>query len=110
MSQFELAVLAGDGIGPEVTQVAVRVLHAVGDRFGHTFMCHEAPVGQAAIDREGVALSSATIELCTRSDAVLFGAVGGATAQLSGGAKPEDAILGLRKALDLFANLRPVTT
>ncbi len=110
MTQFHLAVLGGDGIGPEVTQAAVRVLRAVGSRVGHTFDFHEALVGQAAIDHEGTALSDETLALCGQSDAILFGAVGGATAQLSSGAKPEDAILGLRKGLDLFVNLRPVAT
>ena len=110
MAQFHLAVLGGDGIGPEVTAAAVRVLHAIGERFGHTFVARDALVGQAAIDHEGVALSAATLALCAQSDAILFGAVGGATAQLTDGAKPEDAILGLRQSLELFVNLRPVTT
>ncbi|MBA3826024.1 MAG: 3-isopropylmalate dehydrogenase [Ktedonobacterales bacterium] len=109
MTHYHLAVLGGDGIGPEVTNEAVRVLQAIGARYGHTFATQTALVGQAAIDQEGTALSDATLALCAQSDAILFGAVGGATAQLTGGAKPEDAILGLRKALELFANLRPVT-
>lgn len=110
MTQFHLAVLGGDGIGPEVTAEAVRVLRAVGEQFGHSFDCDTFLVGQAAIDHEGVAVSDETLARCAASDAILFGAVGGASANLTGGPKPEDAILTLRKSLELFANLRPVTT
>ncbi|MGH2501462.1 MAG: isocitrate/isopropylmalate family dehydrogenase, partial [Ktedonobacterales bacterium] len=77
MGAFEIAVMSGDGIGPEVTAEAVRALQAVGTRFGHTFTLRETLVGQAAIDVEGAAISEETMELCQRVDAILFGAVGG---------------------------------
>jgi len=109
MRQFIIAVLAGDGIGPEVTAEAVRALRAVEARFGHRFSLREALVGQAAIAREGEAISEATMALCHRADAVLFGAVGGAGVGNPGAkAQPEHALFRLRKDLALFANLRPV--
>src|SRR5579871_4321484 len=98
MGQYTIAVLAGDGIGPEVTAEARRVLHAAAERFGHTFAFVEALVGQAAIDAEGAAISDATVELCHGSDAVLFGAVGGAVAaRADARVQPEQAILRLRQ-------------
>lgn len=109
MGEFHIAVLPGDGIGPEVTAQAVRALRAVAERFGHTIALDEALVGQAAIEGEGAAISDATLALCAHSDAVLFGAVGG-TGVGSPNAKeqPEHALFRLRKDLQLFANLRPV--
>ena len=109
MGEYNLAVLAGDGIGPEVIAEAQRVLLAVGARFGHTFVFTTALAGQAAIDAEGAAISDATLALCAASDAVLFGAVGGAvTARADILVQPEQAILRLRQELELFANVRPV--
>jgi 3-isopropylmalate dehydrogenase len=109
MATFRIAVLPGDGIGPEVTAEAVRALEAVGRRFGHTFRLTYDTVGGAAIDRFGTALRPQTLEACRKSDAVLFGAVGGPQwDDPSAPVHPEDAILGLRKGLGLFANLRPV--
>jgi 3-isopropylmalate dehydrogenase len=107
---FSIAVLPGDGIGPEVIEQATRVLQRVGQLFGHTFEMHKALVGVAAIDAEGDAISDATMELCQRSDAVLFGAVGGVARFEGPNAKkqPERALFRLRKELELFANLRPV--
>jgi 3-isopropylmalate dehydrogenase len=107
--EFTIAVLGGDGIGPEVTAQARRVLEAVGAAYGHRFTFQEGLVGGIAIDREGTALPDATMELCRASDAVLFGAVGGPkwddpTAEV----RPEQGLLALRKGLGLFANLRPV--
>ena len=110
MGTYTIAVLPGDGIGPEVIGQAVRVLQTVADRFGHTFATTEALVGVAAIEAEGDAISDATMELCQRSDAILFGAVGG-TARFEGPdskVQPERALFRLRKDLQLFANLRPV--
>ena len=110
MGTYTIAVLPGDGIGPEVIGQAVRVLQTVADRFGHTFANTEALVGVAAIEDEGDAISDATMELCQRSDAILFGAVGG-TARFEGPdskVQPERALFRLRKDLQLFANLRPV--
>ncbi|NCC31047.1 MAG: 3-isopropylmalate dehydrogenase [Chloroflexia bacterium] len=105
-----IAVLAGDGIGPEVVAEGVKVLRAIGQGFGHTFALPEALIGGIAIDETGVALPPATVETCVAADAVLLGAVGGPkwddpTAKV----RPEQGLLGIRKALGLFANLRPVT-
>lgn len=109
MGQFQIAVLAGDGIGPEVTAEASRALAAIAQRFGHTFTFTEALVGHAAVVAEGgAAISDATIALCLGSDAVLFGAVGTLDTSAMGAARPESAILRLRKELELFTNLRPV--
>ncbi|MBM3945922.1 MAG: 3-isopropylmalate dehydrogenase, partial [SAR202 cluster bacterium] len=74
---YNIAVLGGDGIGPEVTAEAVRVLQAIGRKRGHTFRFTEAPVGGNAIDRFGTALPEDTVRVAEQSDAVLFGAVGG---------------------------------
>src|SRR5260221_2003174 len=109
MGRFTIAVLGGDGIGPEVTAEASAVLRAVAARFGHTFDLREALAGQAAIEAEGEAISDETMRLCQRSDAVLFGAVGGAgVGRPDVKAQPENALFRLRKELSLFANLRPV--
>ena len=108
----KIAILNGDGIGPEVTRQSIRVLNAVAERFGHTFEYHEGLIGADAIDKTGTALPSETIDLCLDSDAVLFGAVGHPKYDNDPNAKvrPEQGILGIRKALQLFANIRPVTT
>ncbi len=109
MGTYTIAVLPGDGIGPEVVAEAVRVLQAVAGRYGHTLITREALVGEAAIEAEGAPLSAATVALCRESDAVLFGAVGGAQSERRPIAQQAGrAITGLRKELDLFANLRPV--
>src|SRR6267378_2134435 len=110
MGTYTIAVLPGDGIGPEVIGQALTVLRNIADRFGHTFATTEARVGVAAIEAEGDAISDATMELCQRSDAILFGAVGGAARFEGPNAKvqPERALFRLRKDLELFANLRPV--
>ena len=106
---YNIAVLGGDGIGPEVTAEAVRVLQAIGRKRGHTFRFTEAPVGGNAIDRFGTALPEDTVRVAEQSDAVLFGAVGGPKwDDPRARVRPEDGILGIRKALGLFANLRPV--
>lgn len=109
MGAFEIVVLGGDGIGPEVTAEATRALLAVGERFGHTFTLREALVGQTAVDREGAAISEATMALCQRADAILFGAVGGVGAgDPNDKSEPMYALFRLRRDLKLFANLRPV--
>ena len=107
--RFNLAVLPGDGVGPEVTKEAVRVLQAIGGRFGHDFDLRYGLIGGIAIDECGVALTKETLKMCQGCDAVLLGAVGGPkwddpTAKVH----PEDGLLALRKRLGLFANLRPV--
>ena len=104
---FDIVVLPGDGVGPEVTAAATDVLRVIGDFYGHTFRFHEHLIGGAAIDATGDPLPAETIEACKASDAVLLGAVGGP--QWDGGKRrPEEGLLGLRKALGLFANLRPL--
>ncbi len=109
MSAYTITVLPGDGIGPEVTEQAVRVLQAVAERYGHSFTFHRALVGVAAIQAEGDAISEETMKLCQQSDAILFGAVGGLPQDMvSSTVKPERALLKLRKGLELFANLRPI--
>jgi 3-isopropylmalate dehydrogenase len=107
--QFDLTVLPGDGVGPEVTSEAIKVLQAVGKRFNHSFNLHYGLIGGAAIDEEGVAISKDTLKMCKRCDAVLLGAVGGPKWDNPlAKVRPEDGLLALRKALGLFANLRPV--
>ena len=104
-----IAVLAGDGIGGEVTDEAVRALERVAARFGHGFGFETALIGGAAIDATGEALPAATLALARRADAILLGAVGGPKWSSPGAAvRPEQGLLQLRKALGLFANLRPV--
>ena len=108
MSTFRIAVLGGDGIGPEVVGEAVKVLHAIEGLTPHRFELTEDSVGGAAIDAYGAALRKETIALAKRSDAVLFGAVGGPKwDDPKAPVRPEQAILGLRAALGTFANLRP---
>jgi 3-isopropylmalate dehydrogenase len=107
--KFKLAVLPGDGIGPDVLAEGIKVLEAVGKKFGHSFELAHGLIGGVAITAEGTALSEDTIAMCKTKDAVLFGAVGDPkfddpTAKV----RPEDGILAIRKSLGLFANLRPV--
>jgi 3-isopropylmalate dehydrogenase len=107
----KITVLGGDGIGPEVTGEAVRVLEAVASRFGHEFEFVEALIGGAAIDASGSPLPPRTIDACRSSDAVLLGAVGGPKwSDPSARVRPEQGLLELRRVLGLFANLRPVHT
>lgn len=104
-----IAVLAGDGIGPEVMEHALDVLAAIEKRFGTTFVMERADVGGIAIDNHGTALPKSTVELCRASDAILFGSVGGRKWEsLPPEQQPErGALLPLRKIFGLFANLRP---
>jgi len=104
-----IAVLPGDGIGPEVMAEALKVLAAVGERFGFAYETETAPVGGAGIDAAGRALPEATLSLCERSDAILFGSVGGPKwDHLPPAEQPErGALLPLRKHFGLFANFRP---
>jgi len=106
---YKIAVLPGDGIGPEVTNESVRVLNAIGDRFGHTFSYEHGAVGGNAIDDFGNALPDSTLRTAKAADAVLFGAVGGPKwDDPRAKTRPEDGLLAIRQGLDLFANLRPV--
>lgn len=105
---YKLAVIPGDGIGPDVVEQTLLVLDKVGEKFGHTFQYHKVLAGGCAIDATGGCLPQETIDVCKASDAVLLGAVGGwKWDTLPGEQRPERALLGLRKALGLFANLRP---
>lgn len=104
---FDIVVLPGDGVGPEVTDAAQAVLTVIGDFFEHKFRFHEHLIGGAAIDATGDPLPAETVSACLAADAVLLGAVGGP--KWDGGARrPEEGLLGLRKAMGLFANLRPL--
>ena len=106
---YKIAVLPGDGIGPEVTNESVKVLDAIGERFGHTFSYEHGAVGGNAIDDFGNALPDSTLRTAKEADAVLFGAVGGPKwDDPRAKTRPEDGLLAIRKGLDLFANLRPV--
>lgn len=106
---YKIAVLPGDGIGPEITVQAVRVLEAIGNRYGHDFNFISGLVGGAAYDELGHPLPQETLDLCHNSDAVLLGAVGGSKwDDLPAHLRPEvGALLPLRKELGLYANLRP---
>jgi 3-isopropylmalate dehydrogenase len=107
--EARIAVLGGDGIGPEVTAESVKVLEAVASRFGHKFEWVTGVVGGRSIDKFGSALTNDNLNLVLGSDAVLFGAVGGPKwDDPKAKVRPEDGILKLRKSLGLFANLRPV--
>jgi len=105
-----IAVIAGDGIGPEVTAEAVRVLEAVARRANHSIELTPAAFGGAAIDLCGDPLPEATLNLCLRADAVLLGAIGGPKwSSPQAKVRPEQGLLGLRKAMGVYANLRPVS-
>jgi 3-isopropylmalate dehydrogenase len=107
--EASIVILPGDGIGPEVTQAARRVLEALASRRNHCFQIHEYLLGGCAIDAYGTALPEETLRACRRADAVLLGAVGGPKwDDPSAAVRPEQGLLGLRKHLELFANLRPV--
>ena len=106
--QKTICLLPGDGIGPEIVAEAVKVLRAVEKKFGHSFTMTEALLGGAAIDAVGVPLPDATVEACKAADAVFLGAVGGPKWDtIDPAIRPERGLLGIRKALGLFANLRP---
>jgi 3-isopropylmalate dehydrogenase len=110
MSTFKIAVLPGDGIGPEVTAEAVRALRAVAKNSSASFEFEQALVGGAAIDATGTPLPPQSLELCRSADAILFGSVGGPKwDNLPQEQRAERGLLALRKELDLYANLRPAT-
>src|SRR5256885_1894845 len=105
-----VAVLPGDGIGPEVVAQATDVLAAVAKKWGHVFVVREALIGGCAIDQTGTALPLETLELCRGADAVLLGAVGGPKwDDPKAKVRPEQGLLAIRKGLGLYANLRPVS-
>ncbi len=104
----KIAVLAGDGVGREIVPEAVKVLQAIGEKYQHTFEFTSADIGGQAIDKVGVPLPQETLALAKQSDAVLLGAVGGPKWEgLEYSLRPERALLGIREALGLYANLRP---
>ncbi|MCL6265718.1 3-isopropylmalate dehydrogenase [Flagellimonas myxillae] len=107
---LNIALLPGDGIGPEVLAQAVKCLQAIEETFNHQFIYREAQVGAIAIDRKGKPLPDSTLKLCQEADAVLFGAIGDPKYDNNPNAKvrPEQGLLELRKQLGLFANIRPV--
>ena len=105
-----IVVLGGDGIGPEVTHEGVRALQAIATRYGHEFTFSEHLIGGAAIEQMQTALPAQTLSACGTADAVLLGAVGGPQwSDPKAKVRPEQGLLALRKGLNLFANLRPVT-
>ncbi|MBD2552808.1 3-isopropylmalate dehydrogenase [Limnothrix sp. FACHB-708] len=107
---YRIALLPGDGIGPEITRVAVQVLETVAQKIGVTFEFTEAPIGGCAIDQTGEPLPASTLEICRNSDSVLLAAIGGYKwDSLPNAQRPERGLLGLRAGLGLFANLRPAT-
>ncbi|MBZ5534597.1 MAG: 3-isopropylmalate dehydrogenase [Acidobacteriia bacterium] len=106
--KLTLTILPGDGIGPEVTAEALKALQAIGQRFGHLIETQSALIGGAALDALGIPLPDETIKTCENSDAVLLGAIGGPRWDRNPPAlKPESGLLGIRKALGNYANLRP---
>lgn len=107
-----IAVLPGDGIGPEIINEAVKVCKAVEEKFGHKLRYEYGLVGADAIDKTGIPLPLPTLDLCKNSDAVLFGAIGHPRYDNDPGAKirPEQGLLQMRKELGLYANIRPVNT
>ncbi|MBI5892437.1 MAG: 3-isopropylmalate dehydrogenase [Deltaproteobacteria bacterium] len=108
MSKYKIAVLSGDGIGPEIVGEAVKVLRAIGKKYKICFETKDTLVGGASIDKYGIPLTDETLKLAKESDAVLLGAVGGPKWEgLDYSIRPERALLALRKELGLFANLRP---
>ena len=106
--RYNIALLRGDGIGPEIVDSAVKVLLAIGERYGHEFVFTPYLIGGAAIDETGAPLPEETVKGCLASDSVLLGAVGGPKWDtLPGNLRPEKALLGIREAMGLFTNLRP---
>jgi 3-isopropylmalate dehydrogenase len=106
--EYRIAVLKGDGIGPEIVGEALKCLDEIGRKFGHVFGYDEKLIGGAAIDERGIPLPHDTVDACLASDSVLMGAVGGPRWDaLPSDARPEAGLLGIRKALGVFANIRP---
>jgi 3-isopropylmalate dehydrogenase len=105
-----IAVLPGDGVGPEVTSEAIKILKKIAEKFHHQFIFTEGLIGSVAIDKTGSPYPDETHKLCLNSDAILFGAVGDPKYDNDPSAKirPEQGLLKMRKALNLFANLRPI--
>ncbi len=108
MAEFNIALIPGDGIGPEIVAGAVTVLNKVGEKYNHKFNYQEVYMGGCAIDKFGTSLPQETIDVCKKSDSVLLGAVGGPKwDNVPANIRPESGLLGIRKALNLYSNLRP---
>jgi len=108
--QYNIAVIKGDGIGPEIIPEAMNVLNAIGKKFNHTFNLTEVLMGGSAIDKTGEPLPGETIDICLNSHSVLMGAIGGPKWDtLPGHLRPEAGLLGLRSEMGLYANNRPAT-
>lgn len=106
--QYNIAVVKGDGIGPEIVSEAMKTLEKIGETFGHRFVFEQVLAGGGSIDAVGVPLTQEAIESCKRADSVLLGAVGGPKwDDVPSEIRPEKALLGLRSALGLYVNLRP---
>ncbi|MEG1608389.1 MAG: 3-isopropylmalate dehydrogenase [Clostridia bacterium] len=106
--KYNIATIKGDGIGPEIVNSAMDVLTAIGDKFGHTFNFTDSVCGGVAFDKYGEPLPKESLDICLASDSVLLGAVGGPQYDgLPYDKRPERALLGVRKAMQLYANLRP---
>ena len=110
--KMNIAVLAGDGIGPEIMEQAIKTVKVVSEKFGHELECNYGICGANAIDKVGDPYPEETHELCMNSDAVLFGAVGDPKYDNNPAAKvrPEQGLLAMRKKLGLYANIRPIQT
>ncbi len=107
--KYTIAVLPGDGVGPEVADEGIRVLKKIGEKFGHEFSLRYGDIGGISIDKHGLALTDEVLNECKKCDAVYLGAVGGPKwDEPLAKVRPEDGLLALRKGLKLFANLRPV--
>ncbi|NCB41925.1 MAG: 3-isopropylmalate dehydrogenase [Clostridia bacterium] len=106
--KYNIAVISGDGIGPDIIREAKKVLSKVGEKYGHAFLFNDVLAGGCAIDQMGECLPIESFAACESSDSILFGAVGGPKwDSLPSAQRPEQALLQLRKRLDLYANLRP---
>lgn len=110
--KIKIAVLPGDGIGPEVTQQALKVLSAVGEKYNHSFEFEKAAIGAIAIEETGSPLPDETLKTCARADAIFIGAIGELKYDNnpSISIRPEQGLIKLRKKLGLYANIRPLTT
>lgn len=109
MKTYKIAILPGDGVGPEVTNATFEILHSVSKHYGFELQTQSYEIGGSSIDTFGVPLTDATLEACKAADAVFLGAVGGPKwDHLEGALRPESGLLALRKGLNVYANLRPV--
>lgn len=107
MGNYKIAVLRGDGIGPEIIDQSLRVLNKIGEKYNHSFSYTQGLIGGISIDTHGIPLTDETVQMCLASDAVLLGAVGGPKwDNLPGDIRPEKGLLKIRKSLETFANLR----